>query len=306
MPRTPGGLLVLAEQHPEPDGPGRLPRRRFTRLIVMVLVLVLIGVGWSGWQQISHWLVDRFAPTGCVASVPGGQAEVTPEQAANAATISAVAVSRRLPTRAATIAVATAMQESKLRGLRYGDRDSLGLFQQRPSQGWGTPEQILDPVYASNAFYDRLILVSDYTTLPLTEAAQEVQISAAPTAYAQHEDEALALSAAFTGAAPRALTCQAGAPDQPGEPARVREQLSAQHGIDSRPIDPTTIEVAVEGPRAWAVAQWAVAHVSALQVERVDVLSGADGSSWERHTGEWASSEDAGSSRPLVRIVVAS
>ena len=104
----------------------------------------------------------------------------TVEQAENAALITAISVRRGLPARAASIALATAYQESDLTNLEHGDRDSLGLFQQRPSQGWGTPEQILDPVYATNAFYDALAEVDGYESLEITEAAQEVQRSGFP------------------------------------------------------------------------------------------------------------------------------
>ena len=104
-------------------------------------------------------------------------------------TITALAVSAACRARAATIAIATAIQESKLRNLDYGDRDSLGLFQQRPSQGWGTEEQILDPVYATNRFYDALVKVKGYESMEITKVAQEVQRSAYPEAYADHEPE---------------------------------------------------------------------------------------------------------------------
>src|SRR5204863_2501104 len=109
---------------------------------------------------------------------------LTDEQARNASLISAISVRRGLPAHAATIGLATALQESKLYNLRGGDRDSLGLFQQRRSQGWGTARQILDPVYATNAFYDALVRVDGYQSLPVTEAAQEVQRSGFPEAYA--------------------------------------------------------------------------------------------------------------------------
>jgi hypothetical protein len=128
-------------------------------------------------------------------------------QMGNAGTISAVALSRHLPERAVTISLATAMQESRLVNLPEGDRDSIGLFQQRPSQGWGTPAQIGDPVYATNKFLDKLVKIHGYAQLPLTVAAQMVQHSGFPDAYAQHENDATALASAFTGRLPAALTC---------------------------------------------------------------------------------------------------
>ena len=115
---------------------------------------------------------------------------------------------RGLPARAATIALATALQESKLRNLDYGDRDSLGLFQQRPCQGWGTEEQILDPVYATNRFYDALVKIDGYQDMPITEVAQEVQRSAFPEAYAEHEQEGRLLASRLTGHSPAGLSCR--------------------------------------------------------------------------------------------------
>ncbi len=100
------------------------------------------------------------------------------------------------------IAVATAMQESTLRNLGHlgadNDHDSLGLFQQRPSQGWGTPEQILNPRYAAGKFYERLVEVEGWQTMPLTQAAQAVQRSAFPDAYAKWQPEAQQLVAVIS------------------------------------------------------------------------------------------------------------
>ncbi|GAA0479922.1 hypothetical protein Aca07nite_87610 [Actinoplanes capillaceus] len=115
------------------------------------------------------------------------------EQVANAATIIAVGAQQRVPVRGWVIAIATALQESTLRNLDHGDRDSLGLFQQRPSQGWGTPRQLLDPVYASSKFYEKLVTIPDWQNMELTDAAQRVQISAHPDAYAKWEPDAILL-----------------------------------------------------------------------------------------------------------------
>lgn len=127
--------------------------------------------------------------------VPGYDAE----QITNAEIITSVGVGRGIPTFGEIVAVAVAIQESGLRNLPGGDRDSVGLFQQRPSQGWGTPAQLQDPVYAANKFYDKLLTVPDWQQLPLTFAAQAVQHSAHPGAYAQWETDATALVAG-TGA----------------------------------------------------------------------------------------------------------
>lgn len=116
------------------------------------------------------------------------------EQTANAAVIVTVGAQLRVPPRGWVIALATAMQESTLRNLPSGDRDSVGLFQQRPSQGWGTPAQLRDPRYAAGKFYTALLAVDGWQAMALTDAAQAVQRSAYPDAYAKWEDDAIALA----------------------------------------------------------------------------------------------------------------
>ncbi|MGW3835926.1 C40 family peptidase [Streptomyces microflavus] len=128
------------------------------------------------------------------------------EQIPHAQTIVATGISMKVPKRGQIIALATAMQESRLRNLAHGDRDSLGLFQQRPSQNWGTPEQIRDPVYASQRFYKALIKVSGWQQMTVTQAAQEVQRSGYPDAYAQWEPLATALQKAVAAAFPNGST----------------------------------------------------------------------------------------------------
>lgn len=128
-------------------------------------------------------------------SVPGLPAPA--EQVPNAKTIQATGVAMNIPDRGQVVALATALQESGLRNLEYGDRDSLGLFQQRPSQGWGTAEQILDPVHASTKFYEGLKKVSGWESLSVAQAAQAVQRSGFPDAYAKWEPLATALQRAI-------------------------------------------------------------------------------------------------------------
>lgn len=124
-----------------------------------------------------------------------GQAGWTAAQRANAHTLVAVAHARGLPRRAAVLAVSTAIVESGLRNVAHGDRDSLGLFQQRPSQGWGHPAQILTPVYAAGQFYDHLVAIPGWEQLPPGVAQQTVQRSAYPGRYAPAETAAAALVA---------------------------------------------------------------------------------------------------------------
>jgi cell wall-associated NlpC family hydrolase len=127
-------------------------------------------------------------------------------QLANAEIVYDVSVTLGLPQRAAVIAEATALQESSLTNLPGGTSDSLGLFQQRPSQGWGTPAQIMQPVYASTRFYETLAEIPGWQSLPVADAAQAVQRSADPGAYARWEPLADSLVATFSGSADDCLT----------------------------------------------------------------------------------------------------
>lgn len=154
--------------------------------------------GTSGTQQLD---AAQFCALGKI--TPGrdtGYGTYTTDQIANATTIYQVSQGMGLPAYAAVIAIATALQESDLYNLDYGDRDSLGLFQQRPSQGWGTPAEIMNPVYAATKFYQALVKVPNWQTIPLTEAAQAVQESAYPDAYAPHTSAAEYLVATVSGA----------------------------------------------------------------------------------------------------------
>ena len=165
-------------------------------------------------------ILDR---SGCTAEVDGHEVTIDLEQAENASLITAIAMQRGMPARAASIALATAFQESKLYNLDYGDRDSVGLFQQRPSQGWGTVAQLTDPEFATNAFYDALTGVDGYPEMEITVAAQEVQRSAYPDAYADHEEDARALASVLTGNSPRGLWC-----DVPGDADEASDNLDEQ------------------------------------------------------------------------------
>lgn len=122
-------------------------------------------------------------------------------QIGNARLIYRVAAGEGLPGRASVIGIATAMQESGLRNVPYGTSDSLGLFQQRPSRGWGTPAQVMRPRAAAAAFYARLVQLPGWQTLPLTVAAQDVQHSAYPDAYSRWERLAADMTAAFSDCA---------------------------------------------------------------------------------------------------------
>jgi hypothetical protein len=164
--------------------------------LAILAAVVLLGVAWAR--------SGSDVPAEGTCTVDGGMVTVSAEQARNATTIARVARDRGLPDRAVVIALATAQQESGLRNLDYGDRDSLGLFQQRPSQGWGTPAQVQDPVYAAGKFYDGLVQVPGWDAGRLTDVAQTVQRSGFPEAYQKHEAMAQELAAALTD---NTLTC---------------------------------------------------------------------------------------------------
>ncbi len=140
---------------------------------------------------------DKLIPHG----VQGNQSHIdlNDEQTANVKAIIAATKKAGMDERAAVVSIATALQESKLENLGHlGDRndhDSQGLFQQRPSSGWGTVEQITDPEYSTTAFLKGLKQVDGWQDMPLTKAAQTVQVSAYPDHYAQWEQQAADLVA---------------------------------------------------------------------------------------------------------------
>jgi hypothetical protein len=138
---------------------------------------------------------DRLMPVGT--SGPQAWMPLSPAQLGNATTIVQQALNKRMGIRSAVVAVATAMQESQLVNLRYGDLDSLGLFQQRPSMGWGTAAQITDPSYAADVFLTALqrYQAGDpaWAWQPLWANAQAVQKSGFPFAYAKWESQAAGL-----------------------------------------------------------------------------------------------------------------
>ncbi len=216
-------------------------------------------------------------PEGCTAVVEGPQVLLDTEQADNAALIAAIGVHPDLQARADSIALSTAYQESKIVNVEHGDRDSLGLFQQRPSQGLGTEAEILDPVHATNAFYDALEKIDGYETMRITEAAQKVQRSAFPEAYEDHAEDGRALASALTGYSRHAFTCvvRHDDGDAAGAVRTVREEMknlfdltgtrSGAQGIDL-PVASGTPE---SRRRGWAIASYLVAQANRLGIGEV-------------------------------------
>jgi hypothetical protein len=184
--------------------------RRIGAVVVTVAVLaaaVVVGV-----RVFRH---HKTPPPACVVSRTTAGSGNPPtisytlaiDQAANSTTIATVGKRLGLPDHAVTVALAAALQESKLHNLPYGDRDSLGLFQQRPSQGWGTAAEVQDPMHAAGRFYDHLVRIPHWQSGELTVVAQAVQRSAFPRAYQRWEPMAQALATALHGTHPGRLTC---------------------------------------------------------------------------------------------------
>ncbi|MEV6165279.1 hypothetical protein AB0L71_25815 [Streptomyces sp. NPDC052052] len=301
-------------------------RSRLFRVVSALVVLAAL----AGYLMVQY-ITGRTVAEGCTVTSADGSSgkgrtyRMSTEQASNAATISAVGTARGLPERAVTIALATALQESGLRNIEHGDRDSLGLFQQRPSQGWGTEEQILDPVYSAGEFYRHLAKVPGYSRLPLTVAAQRVQRSGFPQAYAKHEPDAALLSAALTGRSPTSLNCT---PPRTtavkADPATVRAELVRAFGKDVLPAQESSAEDgkgAAGAPatgvvsipvraadaagdddaarRGWELAHWAVAQSEKLGLQEVAYA----GRVWEAGVGWRTDGKESATPQVRLRLV---
>ena len=295
MPTTRPGP-TLAESRGRGTPRGRTPARRRRRWVTLLVVVALVaGAGWFG----ARLLISSVVNPQCTIKASGMTETFDPDQTANAALISALSVKREMPPRAATIALTTAFQESKIRNLRYGDRDSVGLFQQRPSQGWGTEKQILDPVYATNRFYDALEKFKGYETADITKIAQRVQKSGFPEAYRDHEGQGRVLASTLTGHSPAGLTCRLDAVKQSVAPSRVVGDLSQQMGVSTaRAGDGTVTVPAGDATIAWAVAHWSVARAEMYGVTSVSI----GGRTWDRAHGDDGWSAGAAGTTVTVRL----
>jgi len=253
-------------------------------------ILAAIGI-YAVVHSLSHGLPIQLPTQECVVTAGGGTARLEPEQMANAATIAAVGIRRSLPTQAIVVALATASQESKLQNVSGGDRDSVGLFQQRPSQGWGTPDQLGNPRYAAGKFYDALLKVRGWQQMGVAQAAQAVQKSADGSAYARWEDRARMLATAFSGDAPRAVGCTI--VDQPAQRGTAAATaLAAGMAADWGQVHTVAeagvvgLAVKVDAPRTgWRYAHWLVAHAADQNVRSVrygDQVWTAKAATWSR------------------------
>jgi hypothetical protein len=225
--------------------------------IGVVVALIAGGVVlWSAYNKTPLPIEDR-----CTATAGGHTTTITPEQARNAAIIAGMSIKRGLAPRAASIALATAYQESGIRNLDHGHADSIGLFQQRPSKGWGTIEQIMDPWYSTREFYRGMERIRNWRTKDINDVAQAVQRSGFPDAYRQHEANARALASSLTGETPASFTCVVNRPS-PGDPDGMATFLKKTLGPDTITTslkDDTLTVKAGNAAQAWSVAHLAIA-----------------------------------------------
>ncbi len=276
----------------------------------MATALILGIGGCVAFQHAKPFLIGD----GCQATVAGQVMQLDSEQAAIAATIAGVGYRRGLPRAAVTVAYATALQESHMHNVRYGDRDSVGIFQQRPSEGWGTPSQLMDPVYASTRFFSALAKVPGYQNMPVYRAAQAVQHSADGAAYGQYEQVAGMLSAAFTGNAPRGVWCwYTPYGKRPAQFAAAMSQLRRTFGrltgsgstVDPARV-PVTTETAARGltvrvshaQTGWAIAAWSVAHAKTYGIRQVRYA----GYEWRASNGARGWGHDSGAPATGVKL----
>jgi hypothetical protein len=265
-----------------------LKRPVVTFLVALLILAVVIG----GFVVVLVAL--RPGPV-VIASCTVGTYEMDPAQAQNAAIIAAVAEGRDLPHHAVTIALAVALQESRLRNLDHGDRDSLGLFQQRPSQGWGTAAQVQDPVYAAGAFYDHLVKVKNWQTLAVTVAAQDVQRSGRPTAYAQWEPRATALASALTGEVTTGMTCHYAKSDIAVPTTGPSTTLAADA---TRDLGSPVFGADLSAERGWLVVGWLLSHAGDYQISQVTYA----GETWSARKGTWAPAPATSTQVVIVRV----
>lgn len=268
--------------------PGSRTTRSVTVAVVAVVAVALFGIGAYALSSALNRTATPRPVAGCTATALGASFGLGLDQARNATTIAAIGKQRGLPDHAVTIALATALQESKLQNLPGGDRDSVGLFQQRPSQGWGPAGRLRDPRYATARFYAKLVTVPGWRTLPVTEAAQQVQLSAAPDAYGDWEPQARTIAAALTGETPAAFTCRF---TDRGTAARepLAEAMSAELG-------PARLGTAVPVAAGWTTAGWLVAHADAYRIDSVSF----GGRVWTRATAAWRA--DPKAARSVVAL----
>jgi hypothetical protein len=259
-------------------------RKGVVTLVVGAVLVIAAAFGLRAlWSTAKHQLTADSCTIGAY--------ELDPDQAVVAAAMVGAVTKYpvNLPERASVLVLAAGLQESKLTNLApgAGDRDSVGVLQQRPSQGWGggDPAKLNDVGEATKEFLDAMVKVSGWQTRPLAEVIQAVQISADGNAYAQHELEAQTLADALSGSKPAAISCSFNKPTKVASPASVATQVHQELGVRT----PTVAGLSVRVPSArWQTVGWFVANADRLGIEQVRY----NGKVWSR-TGGWKSSSDS-------------
>ncbi|WP_370337848.1 hypothetical protein [Catenulispora sp. MAP5-51] len=285
------------------------------------MTVMLLGALGAGGFFVYHAFNGGVSAENCTAVGADGQSStIANERMGNAATIAAVARAKNLPERATIIALATAEQESKIQNLQGGDRDSLGLFQQRPSQGWGSQEQIMDPVYSTGKFFYALLNVNNWETIDVGKAAQAVQRSADSSgeSYGQWEEMATILATTLDAKSGTSLTCTyddpklaVEAPGSSGLTPRAStlgqalvKQFSA-NGAGAAPqyshsSDGLTLRITSNNLfNPQVLAAWAVASSKTLDVDRVQYANQV----WTRASGKWQQTSSSSGGTVDVSVV---
>lgn len=276
--------------------------RALIGLAIALVVLAVVVVGAFVWLRSSGVAAPLPGAERCIATAGDRSVAVDLDQAHYTSIITGLSVRRDLAARAATIAMATVYQETGIRNLDYGDRDSVGLFQQRPSQGWGTAKQIMDPYFSTRKFYDALVKVDGWRTGDITEVAQAVQRSGFPDAYRDHEADARVLASVFTGNSPAGLSCLDRS-EAKGDRAALEAGLRKTVGRPEITSSGTTALLKADSAKqAWAYAAFAVANSGRYGVttvvvgDRVLRIGGAE-------LADWGVTDDA-VAKDEVRITV--
>ncbi|MGX7678213.1 hypothetical protein ACSMXN_04870 [Jatrophihabitans sp. DSM 45814] len=262
--------------------------------IALVMVLAVVAALAVGGRALWNAAKGAVSSDGC----DFGSYNLTLSRAQNASTMVSVVIKRELPERAAVLVLGAAMQESKLDNIPsgQGDRDSVGVLQQRPSQGWGTAEQLSDISYATGKFLDAMVKVPNWESDSLATVVQAVQISADGSAYARHEPQAQAVADALVGKTPAGVACTFDKPTDTAQLTAVATQLSTDLPVQPPAVAGNTISV----PGAsWATAAWFVSHANAFGITEVTY----SGKHWRRSKG-WA--DDASITAAQVRATLPS
>jgi hypothetical protein len=274
---------------------------------VVLVIVVLVAVGaYAAYNAYQRYVNRLLTVPGCQAGTGVNAIGLDFGETADAATIAGVAARDRLPREALIVAYATAWQESKLENLPYGDRDSVGIFQQRPSEGWGTKTQLEDPAYATGAFFGALVKIPGWAKLPVDVAAQDVQHSADGAAYEQYAQSGAALATDLTSA-PHQITCwydpaSQAASEGVSAKLNLRAALSGLADAFGRPSADgavRSVSVAHSGDSAvisaakgdgWTAADWLVANASSYGITQVSYggyqwTAGLNETSWQAASG---------------------